>query len=57
MKEVSQGVPHFPPIHYETSWPHMQMRWWGQREKKQHEGKMDTKEGWEGRRPTKAAQN
>lgn len=51
------GSPHFPPVHYETSRPLMQMRWWGQREKNNMKGKTDTKEGWEGIRPPKAAQH
>lgn len=50
---VSQGVPRFPPVHYETSWPQMQMSWRGQREKNNMKGKTDTKQGWEGRRPLK----
>lgn len=39
MEGVSQGVPRFPPIHYKTSRPLMQMRWRGQREKNNMKGK------------------
>lgn len=47
-----------PPLLSHTPPPLlMQMRWWGQTEKNNIRVKTDTKEGWEGRRPTKAAQN
>lgn len=48
MEGDSRGVPRFPPVHYETSWPLMQMRWWGQREKNNMKGKNGHKGGMGG---------
>lgn len=57
MEDICWRVPLFSLIHCETSCPPDANEMMGANSEKQHQGKMDTKKGWEGRRPTKAAQN